>query len=289
MEKYSSFKKEISKYKKIAVCSHDAGGAEVLSSFVKKYKKNFFFILSGPAIDIFKKKIKNVKRYSIETSINKSQLLITSTSVRSNIELQAIKYAKKKNKETISVLDHWSRYKDRFTIKKSLVLPDELWTLDREALALSKKLFPKIKIKLIRNPYLDSIKKIRNKKNKRILFVSDNYDDFYNKKGVDFFILKKFLNYLDRRNSKNLLRKIYLKLHPSEKKNKYSNFNFKNVKIQIIFNKKLFKLIKNFGTVVGHQSMALVVAKSFGLKTICVKKHAREKEIIPRKYIDIYI
>ena len=123
MEKYSSFKKEISKYKKIAICSHDAGGAEVLASYVKKYKKKYFFILSGPALNIFKNKIKKVKNYSIESAINKSQLLITSTSIKSKIELQAIKYAKKQNKETISVLDHWSRYKDRFIIKKSLILP----------------------------------------------------------------------------------------------------------------------------------------------------------------------
>ena len=290
MGKYSSFKKELIQYQKVAICSHDAGGAEVLSSIVKNYKKKYFFSLSGPAVNIFKKKIKNIKNYPIKTSINKSQLLITSTSVKSNIELQAIKYAKKKNKETISVLDHWSRYKDRFIIKKSLILPNKIWTLDPEAMTLSQKLFPKIKIKLVKNVYLDSIKKIKNIKHKRILFVSDNYDDFYQKKGVDLLILKKFINYLKKKSSRNLPIKIYLKPHPSEKKkNKYKNLDFNNIEIKIIYKKKLFKLMKNFGTVAGHQSMALVVGKLFGLKTIGIKTNTEEKEIIPKKFIDYYI
>ena len=64
----------------ILVVSHDAGGAEILSSWLKrKNRNNLFFILKGPALDIFKKKLgnikrlqeKNVKKYSVSKNFNK--------------------------------------------------------------------------------------------------------------------------------------------------------------------------------------------------------------------------
>ena len=33
----------------IAVVSNDAGGAEILSSYIKKKKNNYIFVLTGPA------------------------------------------------------------------------------------------------------------------------------------------------------------------------------------------------------------------------------------------------
>ena len=40
----------------IGISSHDAGGAELLSEYVAKNKNQYVFFVSGPAIDIFKKK-----------------------------------------------------------------------------------------------------------------------------------------------------------------------------------------------------------------------------------------
>ena len=42
MAKHSDFKKALKTFKKIAICSHDAGGAEVLSEIINKVKKNIF-------------------------------------------------------------------------------------------------------------------------------------------------------------------------------------------------------------------------------------------------------
>ena len=40
----------------IAVICNDAGGAEIISSWLKKEKKNVLAVLGGPAKEIFEKK-----------------------------------------------------------------------------------------------------------------------------------------------------------------------------------------------------------------------------------------
>ena len=58
----------------IGIVSHDAGGAEILSSWIK-HNSNLFFIysLSGPAIKIFKNKIGKIKNLKI-ASLIKNQI-----------------------------------------------------------------------------------------------------------------------------------------------------------------------------------------------------------------------
>ena len=57
MEK-SGFFKKIKKYKKIAIISQDAGGAEILSSLCTSIKQKKKYYLKGPAKKIFKKNLK---------------------------------------------------------------------------------------------------------------------------------------------------------------------------------------------------------------------------------------
>ena len=37
----------------ISIISHDAGGAEIISSWAKQQNRNFFYVLEGPALKIF--------------------------------------------------------------------------------------------------------------------------------------------------------------------------------------------------------------------------------------------
>ena len=75
------------------IVSHDTGGAELISSWIKfnKSKKKFFFCIQGPAKKIFKKNIGVFKNLSFKKikklKINK---IITGTSWESDIENRAI-------------------------------------------------------------------------------------------------------------------------------------------------------------------------------------------------------
>ncbi len=53
----------------IAVISHDAGGAEILSSYVSRNKLRYKLILEGPAVTIFKRKIKNVETIELNEAL----------------------------------------------------------------------------------------------------------------------------------------------------------------------------------------------------------------------------
>ena len=80
------------------VVSHDAGGAEVLSSWILNNKKEYRYCLKGPALKIFKKKKIKIKNQSIKNLEKKSDFLNTSTSWPETLELKEIKILNKKKK-----------------------------------------------------------------------------------------------------------------------------------------------------------------------------------------------
>ena len=285
MEK-SEFFKKIKKYKKIAIISHDAGGAEILSSLCTTIKQKKKYYLKGPAKKIFKKNLKkkilNSKKKEV---ISWSDLIITSTSVNSDLEKKFIDCALLNNKNVISILDHWVNYYERFFFKKKLLKPTEIWTVDKEAQALAKNIFSR-KIYLLNNFYLKNLKKNKflRKKNKFVnfLFASDNIDG-KNKTSHDIKVFKKFLKKFKK--IKTLKpKKLFFKTHPSEKNNKYEHL-FKTLEFKIFKCKKNFD-IREFDYVAAHQSMMLVVGKNFGLKTINIKIKKSERIFLPKKYID---
>ena len=70
----------------VAVVCHDAGGAEIVSSWVKKNKNNYSFYLAGPAKKIFKNKLNVGSSDNLEKIIKKSDWLLCGTSWQNNIE-----------------------------------------------------------------------------------------------------------------------------------------------------------------------------------------------------------
>ena len=142
---------------KVTIVSNDAGGAEILSNWAKKQNYSFNFILSGPAIDIFKKNLNTLKYQSNLETIVYSDWIICGTSWQSDIEKKAIVFAKSHNKKVISFLDHWTNYKDRYLLDGRIILPDEIWVCDKYALKIAKSLFENVSLKLVQNPYLNEI------------------------------------------------------------------------------------------------------------------------------------
>ena len=123
--------------KTYAVVSHDAGGAEILSSYVKREKPNVVFALAGPAERIFKRKLGQIENKPLIDAINAADVLLCGTSLPSAHERNAIRIAKEMKLHSIAFLDHWINYPDRFKEGAKLLLPDEIWTVDERAFALS--------------------------------------------------------------------------------------------------------------------------------------------------------
>ena len=168
MEKITGLKKNI------CIVSNDAGGAEILNSFIRFKKKNFKFILDGPALKIFKKK--KIKT-NYKKIIDKSEIVITGTSSKSNLELKCIRYCNKNNKEVYSFLDHWVNYKTRFIRGNKYVSPKKIIVGDKFAKEIANKYFKKVV--LVKNPYWVDLKfktKVKRSIKNNILYVSSNVD-----------------------------------------------------------------------------------------------------------------
>lgn len=258
---------------KILVVSHDAGGAELLSCFLKFKNMKFDYFLKGPAKKIFEKnfgrKFINFKDVELKKKILNSSLVLTGTSWSSNLEKKTIKFCKSKNIRVISYIDHWVNYKERFVLKKNFYLPDILWTHDEISKKIAQKQFniPIINkknyyLRKIKDEFLEISKTKKNKKIYEFLFLSEPIKEHNSKLGFDeYSCLKKFLDFVCKLNKKH---KILIRMHPYEKLIKYNkilNFSrYKKLHIYFSKNSTLTEDIFYSKNVVGINSMAMAVA-----------------------------
>lgn len=259
------------KKNKILVASHDAGGANILSSYIKYNPGNYEFILTGPAKKIFFKKLK-IKQNKKKINLNNIEKIFLSTSWESKLELKILKEAKEKQIPTYSFLDHWTNYKKRFLLNKKIFLPNKIIVTDNYAYKIAKKEFKKTKIIKVKNFYLMevknklkfSIRKKQNKKITKILYLTEPITDtekvFKNRinPNNEFKLLNNFLAKL-----KGCSRfKLTIRLHPQEYKLKYKNYiNNSSYKIYISKKKDLANDINSNDLIVGAHTYALI----FGL------------------------
>ena len=156
--------------------AEDTGVLDYISFIKKEITKSFYNIKSINQIERIKKKI---------------SLVITGSAFkRTSLDQKIIRWSKKKNILSVSIVDHWYNFKERFINKFNL--PDYVFLNDQASFEKIKSLHPSIESKLIvgGNPIFTYFKKkIKLKKTK--------------KKKLFFLLVKSFL--------KNLrLKKLYL-------------------------------------------------------------------------------
>lgn len=281
----------------ITIVSHDAGGAEILSEWIKNKKIECNYCLQGPAIKIFKNKISKINLSNYKDVIKKSELVITGSSWPSRFEITAIKDAIKNQVKVVTFLDHWIHYQLRFLFNGKLILPNEIWVGDKVALKIAKKEMPKVLIKLKKNMYLANkikrIKKFQKKiKEENLLYlcspvIKNKY--YKNNKHLFKYNEKKLLEYFIKNvNFLNVkYKKIIIRLHPSEKIEKYywlkKDINRKKIKFSK--NNKLEKDIASSKVVLGFNSNAMVISVLSGKKVYNVSPAGKNGNILPFKKI----
>jgi len=300
MEKFKSVEVELEGL--VLVVSHDAGGAEILSSMLVKKKINYLLCLEGPAVNIFSRKLDSINICKLEESIERADTIITGTSWASDLEYRAIVLAKKRNKKVISFLDNWKNYRERFSWHGPEVLPNEIWVGDEEGYDACKKLFSDSAVKLYPNYYWIDIKnQVEELGNNlednsiKILFISSNIDGFNQQHSVFDFsdkqILNKCLDQITEISSGKKISEITISLHPSEKEDKYSYLDLEKYDFQIKINrnKDMINLLNSHTHVAGYDSMVLVLASICGKKTINLVMSSNKQNTIPKKYIDFFL
>jgi len=258
----------------VAIISHDAGGAEILSSWLNRGNFQASVSVEGPAEAIFRRKCPSVNFVSVETAINESDWVLSGTGWQSNFEIDAIALAKSMRKKSVAFLDHWVNYSERFCRNGKVILPDEIWVGDSEAEKIALELFS-VPVVLNENPYVldlrEELSSIRSYQNRepgtRILYICEPIADhaatqFGNPRYWGYTendALKFFLSNLTA--FQVPIHSITIRPHPSETSSKYDWVcNETSVPIKFGGEKLLIEEISDADIVVGCESMALVIA-----------------------------
>ena len=270
------------KNKNIGIVCNDAGAANIIIYWIKKYKYNYLIKATGPAKKIFLEIIPKLKfEKKLSTVIKKSDLVVSGTSAKSNIDHKARYLSKENKKKVIGLLDHWTLYKEGFTYKNKVLLPDEIWVTNKKAFNIAKKQF-KIKIVIKKNLIEYYASKLNRKtKCRNFLYILEPLNN-----KIEFKILKKFLSFIKKN---NLHKKINLKfkIHPSENIGKYKNFIKKNYNsnFSIFSNYNIIKIINWSDHVFGLRSYALVLALNAHRKVFTLLPFNDYKFTLPYKKI----
>ena len=101
-----------------------------------KIKPNFY--CDGPSLEILKlsKPKKSLKQF-----ISDNDLILTSNSWSSDIELRAIKEAKYQRKKVITILDHVVNFDNRFIFNGELLLPDSIILFENKSFIKANEVF----------------------------------------------------------------------------------------------------------------------------------------------------
>jgi hypothetical protein len=259
----------------VALVCHDAGGAEILSSWAKLQSEEYCMVTEGPARKIFDRKLGIGESLELEQAIQKSDWLLCGTSWQSDLEKRAVNLCRRSGKKVISYIDHWVNYPERFIIEGRLVLPDEIWVGDIDAEKIATNAFPDTPIVLQNNPYfselqaqLENIIRTQTEKDlKTILYVCEpisehallqhgdkHYWGYTEEEALIFFLENVAVLGVK-------VKEIQVRPHPSEESSKYL-WSSVNQKFNVVIGGKrsLIEEIAAADIIVGCESMAMVVA-----------------------------
>ena len=271
---------------KVAVISHDAGGAEILSSWIRRNTPDFITVLDGPAKKIFRDKLDDLFEASLSNAVKHSDWVLTGSAWKSYLEYDAIAFSRKKGKRVITFLDHWGNFRERFTRNDVSQFPHEIWVGDKYALEIARKNLPEVAvINQVDNPYFQDIKKELKKYSKpavtgktRILYVTEpTAEHALAQEGnerhwgwTEFDALRYFLENVDKVCTGGI-EVITVRPHPAEKQGKYNYIldDFEDLPIEINRDEKLLQQIVHHQWVVGCNTMPMVIGLMNGNKVLC--------------------
>jgi len=208
----------------ILFVSGQYAGAQYIHPILEKWsaKKNFKWnlVATGASCKYWnesKIKYKRIKNYtankvSYYIDLAKPKLIITSASGNIELEHLFILEAKKKSIPTASFIDVWTNYLLRFKYKEKFIFPDHILAIDNRCKdEMIKERIPQNLIKIIGQPYLESISKNIPKLGTNILLAGQPIKKYfgnnlgYNETDFKKICLKAFKkkNYLNILNTRH--------------------------------------------------------------------------------------
>ena len=276
----------------IGVVAHDAGGAEVISSYLRRNRLAFRSCLEGAARSVFARKFATVESLPLPELIQRSDWLLCGTSFLSDLEWRALRAGRKAGKRTVSAIDHWVNYRQRFFRHGEWCLPDEAWLGDEIGLRLARADLPEVPLKLVDNPYFldlrEELKAITAHSREpgagiRILYVSEPVRD----DGLALYGNERYWGYTEEEALRYFLlnvgaiahnvARIVVRAHPQEPRDKYTwAVDEFRLPIATHEDKTLLQQVIASDVVVGGATMAMVVGLIAGKRVVsCIPPGGR--------------
>lgn len=277
----------------LCVVSHDAGGAEVLASYIARNALSPSFVLEGPALGVFKRRLGDIQTLALDHAIARCKTVLCGTSWQSDLEWKAIAAARAANKPSVAFLDHWAHYHERFVRHEQQVLPDEIWVGDPVAYDMAKDTFPGLPLRLVNNPHFEDIREevarisaasaSDDKAGLRVLFVCEplsehglkEFGDARHWGYTEFDALRYFFSH--RHVLGAVPASIVIRPHPSEARDKYNAIAAEfGATVQVGGQRTLLEEVADNDVVAGCESMAMVVGLIAGRRVIsCIPPGGR--------------
>jgi hypothetical protein len=268
----------------VAIVSHDAGGAEILSSYLRRERVPSLLVLEGPALGIFERKLGSLPRVELDEAVSRASWVLCGTGWQSDLEWRAIRHAREAGKRVVAFLDHWINYRERFERHGELCMPDELWVGDDYAARIARGQFSDIPIQLVKNPYFDDIredlKALRDSASPRadgcvILYVCEPMRE----PGLRLFGDERYFGYVEEEAVEYFLHnldaiaadvaRVKIRPHPAEPPGKYEwVLGQGSAPIELSVGTTLAEDVAGADVVVGCESMAMVVGLIAGKRVV---------------------
>jgi len=279
---------------KIILFSHDSGVSDNITNIIKAFENDFewyfFAYKESPAWKLCEKKslnnilidMKTVENMKDEILKIKPNFIYLGTSWQNKVFLDFIKLGKELNISTVVAMDHWVNYRERFGYPEKnwrKNLPDFITVNDKYGYKIAKDFDFKNIIKLKFNTLLKDFKELKNikiKEKNQLLYVSEPTKQVAQKSfgNSDYWGFNEFE--IAETLCENLdtfqVNTIMIRLHPSDKKEKYDYLlqKYKNIKIKIQdpFKSPLLHSLQESKIVIGIDGFVLYEAMLLGKRSI---------------------
>jgi len=267
----------------VAICCHDAGGANLVAAWIAgAATQDFRICVDGPARPIFYNAVPGYITGTLSDALDGARCLLSGSGWASDLEHRARVEAKNRGMPVLAVLDHWVNYRMRFIRGAVELLPDVLVVTDHEAAELAATTFgTACRIVMWDNQYLQGeVARVRSYPRRvtaanaaRLLIVlepvrydwSEGATDAVEFRALDFLI--KNLAAIFQDPDEVLIR---LRPHPSEPAAKYIPWLRRQERsgLELSESRSLAEDIAWADVAAGLQSYALVVALEGGRRAV---------------------
>ncbi len=276
--------------KRLFIFVHDIGAAQIIKTIYTLLSARYDISLCAAATaQGYLRRFKSLAITATYTAddaiwqvkhINPHTLLL-GTSNHNQIEPQLILFAKKHHIDTVSFVDQWQNYQQRFLYGEKYILPNKILLPDVKAKnELQQALGTDCKLQCVGHPYLAFIKSKRLTKRKpsntlKLLFICEPISTSLTRQEI----AKKY-GY-DEKSAINLLKKVCanlriettltIKRHPKENKNKRHLTKERCVYLPLSHDD-----LQSYDMIIGMNSTLLIEAYLLGLNVITLQPNSEK-------------